>query len=117
MTKYIKEYERIIKERLGKRVSPEKLSEWIDYHKNQITHLQDERIIHLLITLNFGICFLLAVLAYLILQQFILIVLGCLFFVLLVPYIFHYYFLENTTQRWYGYEKKLYDKKSALKKN
>lgn len=116
MTEYIKEYEKVLKVRLSKKGSVEKLDEWIEYHKIQIEHLQHERTIHLFVTLNFGIFFLMSILAFLIIHTPDLILLAGLFFVLLVPYIFHYYFLENTTQRWYGFEKMLFDKRGSLKK-
>jgi len=103
----------VLKERLSKKVSAEKLDEWLNYHKTQIDHLKHERLIHLLVTLTFGVCFFLSVLAFFMSEKIEIIGIGCLFLILFVPYIFHYYFLENTTQMWYRIEKKLYDKKSA----
>ena len=116
MTEHIKEYEKVLIERLSKKASAKQFDEWISFHKIQIKHLKHERLIHLLVTLTFGICFLLSVLAFLISEKIGIFGISCLFLILLTPYIFHYYFLENTTQRWYGYENKLYDKKLTSKK-
>ena len=64
----------------------------------QIRIAQHERLIHLMVTLAFGICDLMA---YAVLFATALVLL-----VLLVPYIFYYYFMENSVQKMYGY----YDK-------
>jgi hypothetical protein len=71
-------------------------------HERVIGSIQHERLIHLMVTLSFGAFLLISVAVALVrpcLQMFLLI---GLFFVLLVPYLFHYYFLENTVQRWYA---------------
>lgn len=76
----------------------------LNYHKLMISRIQHERLIHLIITTFVGICFVLCFLAFLIAKE---ILLGILVFVLLflfTAYIFHYRFLENTTQSWYKIE-------------
>ncbi len=38
----------------------------------------------------------------------IVLFLPLLFLILFIPYVFHYFFLENSVQRWYVFEQKLY---------
>ena len=67
----------------------------------RIQFYQHERLIHLLVTLAFALFFLLSLFMALILKQLGILVLTGLFLVLLVPYIKHYYFLENSVQELY----------------
>jgi hypothetical protein len=71
----------------------------------QIGFFQHERLIHLLVTVTFAIMLMLAMLASLILAFFSLslYILILLFLVLLIPYIVHYYHLENGVQKLYSY--------------
>jgi len=70
-------------------------------HMQMIDFMQHERLIHLLVTLAFGICLLItAAMALLAPSQLIFLLMGLLL-ILFVPYISHYFFLENTVQRWY----------------
>jgi Ca2+/Na+ antiporter len=73
------------------------------FHRTQIDCMQHERLIHLLVTLFFGLCTLLTLLVVVIGHQtpITVLVLLVLFLVLLVPYVAHYYKLENGVQRWY----------------
>ena len=67
----------------------------------RICFYQHERLIHLIVTMSFGVFFLLSLLLITVNHSFIL--LSALFLVLLVPYIAHYYFLENSVQKLYTY--------------
>lgn len=71
----------------------------------QIGFFQHERLIHLLVTLAFAIFAIISIFAYLITEQIMVLVLFGTFMVLLIPYIKHYYLLENGTQELYD----LYD--------
>lgn len=71
----------------------------------QIEFFQHERLIHLLVTIAFAFFALLSMFFYLLTEQFMVLVLFFLFLVLLIPYIRHYYILENGTQKLYA----LYD--------
>ena len=64
---------------------------------------QHERLIHLLVMLAFGIFFMLSLFMYMVVQGIGLLILSALFLVLLVPYIKHYYFLENSVQTLYKF--------------
>jgi hypothetical protein len=71
------------------------------FHRAQIDYMQHERLIHLLVTLFFGLSALLTLL-FLVLHPTAMVgVLVFLLLVLLVPYLVHYYRLENGVQRWY----------------
>lgn len=67
----------------------------------RIGFFSHERLIHLLVTLGFAVFFLLSLFMTLIVKEIGLLVLTALFLVLLVPYIRHYYFLENSIQKMY----------------
>lgn len=69
----------------------------------QIQFFQHERLIHLIVTVTFALLTILSVLAYLFLLQLGLGILVILLLVLLVPYIRHYYILENGVQKLYEY--------------
>lgn len=69
----------------------------------QIQFFQHERLIHLIVTVTFAILTVLSVLSFLALVQLGLLVLSILLVVLLVPYIRHYYILENGVQKLYTY--------------
>ncbi len=69
----------------------------------QIQFFQHERLIHLIVTVTFALLTMLSVLASLMLVQVGFLVLTVLLVVLLVPYIRHYYILENGVQKLYEY--------------
>lgn len=69
----------------------------------QIQFFQHERLIHLIVTVLFALLTVITLLANLFLLQPLLLVLSLLFLVLLVPYIKHYYLLENGVQELYEY--------------
>lgn len=69
----------------------------------QIQFFQHERLIHLIVTVTFAILTVLSIFAFLALEQIGLLALCILLLVLLVPYIRHYYILENGVQKLYTY--------------
>lgn len=71
-------------------------------HLAQISFFQHERLIHLIVTCLFAILSFAVFLSLLFLFQIGLAVLFCMLLVLLVPYIRHYYILENGVQRMYA---------------
>ncbi|MBN2201607.1 hypothetical protein JW777_06630 [bacterium] len=99
--KYMNEHEARVREVLDKG----DIREWAglkESHGRMIRFMQHERLIHLLVLLAVASFFLIS-LGLVWMRPSLPIVLLCgLFFVLLVPYVFHYYFLENAVQRWYA---------------
>ena len=73
----------------------------------QIGFFQHERLIHLIVTVLFGLAVVITIPAYLITREAALLVLGALFLCLLFPYIIHYFHLENGVQQLYLYYNKL----------
>lgn len=99
MRKYLSEYREYIKKLLeGSDCDWEKLAA---EHLVKIQFFQHERIVHLIVTVLFALMTLGAVIAFVITKEIGLLALSVLFAALIVPYIRHYYFLENQTQELY----------------
>lgn len=71
-------------------------------HLQQISFFQHERLIHLLVTITFALLELLSLIAALLVQELSMMLLTGVLLILLVPYIRHYYILENAVQKMYG---------------
>ena len=82
----------------------------IDEHLIQVGFFQHERLVHLIVTVTFALLLMLAVVAFLITEAVQIIFLCIAFLVLLVPYISHYYLLENETQKMYVQYDKMLEK-------
>ena len=97
MKNEIKEYKEYIKQQAADPdTDKKKLAEELLV---RIGFYQHERLIHLIVTMSFAIFFLLSLILVSINVYFL--ALSVLLLVLLVPYIAHYYFLENSTQELY----------------
>ncbi len=70
-------------------------------HLQQISFFQHERLIHLLVTVTFALLELISLIALLFLPELSMILLTLVLLILLVPYIRHYYILENSVQKMY----------------
>ena len=79
----------------------------VEDHFNQISFFQHERLVHLIVTLAFAILEVVAMLGAAVTGSIGFIALAVLLLVLLIPYIVHYYFLENETQKLYPQYEKL----------
>lgn len=100
MEKRILNYRRYIDELLQK-----ENADWakvLKQHLVQISFFQHERLIHLIVTVTFAILEMIALAATLIVFTPMLAVLDILLLVLLIPYVRHYYILENETQKMYA---------------
>ena len=73
----------------------------IESHLTQIAFFAHERLVHLIVMCLVAICTVMCILTFIIKSEIMLLPLIVLFFVLLVPYIMHYYLLENSVQRMY----------------
>lgn len=87
----------------------------IQEHLVQISFFQHERLIHLLVTLAFALMEIACVVALIIEPQTVVAALALLLLVLLVPYIVHYYFLENETQKLYRQYDLMLERRRAAK--
>ncbi|RHT16579.1 hypothetical protein DW835_16415 [Clostridium sp. AM34-9AC] len=79
------------------RIVRDKLKE----HLTQISFFQHERLIHLIVTVTFALLEMLAILLNVISDSLFSILLPVVILILLVPYIRHYYILENEVQKMY----------------
>ncbi|MGN0395663.1 MAG: hypothetical protein ACI4EF_09875 [Coprococcus sp.] len=77
-----------------------------DKHLRQIGFFMHERLIHLIVMFLFAIATVITCLVFVVSEQITVLLLAIALMVLLVPYIKHYYLLENSVQ--YMYEQ--YDK-------
>lgn len=84
-------------------------------HLVQIGFFQHERLIHLIVTVTFAILEMLTVC--MIVSEFTLsmCVLALLLLVLLIPYVRHYYILENEVQRMYEQYDKIIEKQGRMR--
>jgi hypothetical protein len=98
---------------ISKKIKDGKGRNWetiLRHHRETIKFMQHERLIHLLVTLAFGIKFVVVMIFSLIYPRMILFVVDGLLLVLLVPYIFHYFKLENGVQKMYWVDKLIQSK-------
>mgnify|MGYP003297170904 CR=1 FL=1 len=105
MTEYLTNYMRYIQEKLEKCSDSAELETILYEHKDKIAFMQHERIVHFLVTMMFALilCIFTAVLVFT--PNIPILALVTIILVLLIFYIKHYYFLENTVQKMY----KVYD--------
>ena len=82
----------------------------IELHCTQVQAFAHERLIHLLVTLFFGLVFFASMVCTAVWPLWQFFVLDALLVVLLGFYIQHYYFLENTLQTLYPITQQLYHK-------
>lgn len=88
-------------------------NEQLKYFSRWIGYFQHERLIHLMVTCLFAILTILTIFINLFKFSIPSLILFVLFFILLIPYIGHYYLLENKTQYLYN----LYDQMVIKSKN
>jgi len=109
MTDFLNQY---LKE-IDNKLKDKETKDWkliLSHHRETIKFMQHERLIHLLVTLAFAIKFIVVMMFTLIYPQPILLVIDGLILVLLVPYIFHYFRLENGVQKLYWIDKLIREK-------
>jgi hypothetical protein len=110
--KYMNRHEARVREAL-RTGSAGDLEAAAETHKRMLAAMQHERTIHLLVTLAFGSFFLITLAVAAIRPAVSAVLLSGLFFLPLVPYVFHYYFLENAVQRWYTLSDELENKRKS----
>lgn len=76
----------------------------------QIGFMQHERLIHLIVTFLFAMLLIISIMGLVLAPSVGMIALATLFLLLVIPYVAHYYFLENNVQKLYT----LYNKVSEL---
>mgnify|MGYP006981377119 FL=1 len=74
----------------------------LEEHLVQVGFFQHERLIHLIVTFTFALLELLAILLSMIVDSLFTLLLPVVILILLIPYIRHYYILENEVQKMYA---------------
>lgn len=100
MRKYIKAYIAYIDRLLAQGEIPE-IDKIRENHLKQISFMQHERLMHLIVTVLFSVMLFITIGILTYTDNITYCFLTVLLLVLLVPYIFHYYFLENGIQKMY----------------
>ena len=106
MTEYLTDYMNTVTERLEGCTEQEELDAILSEHMDKIALMQHERIVHFLVTMMFAVILSIFMVGMLLTENIMLTVLVTIIMILLVFYIKHYYFLENTVQKMY----RIYDK-------
>ena len=99
--KYMQAHESFVREQLLLYQEKKDWDTLKNKHELLISRMQHERLIHLLVTLAFGVFILITMACAFMAPAKALYLLMGFFLVLFVPYVAHYFFLENTVQRWY----------------
>ena len=79
----------------------------LNQHQTMIQRIQHERLIHLLVTIFVGLIMSVASFITLLTKDVVFLIFVVPLFFLFIAYLFHYRFLENTTQSWYEIEDKI----------
>ena len=97
-------------------VSPQDV-DWdavLEEHMVQVAFFQHERLIHLIVTVMFALMTILALGIFCIAGNLLILLLIFLLLILLVPYVGHYYTLENEVQKMYGQYDVILQKKKEM---
>lgn len=106
MWKELKEFMSYMETQTSKELSDEEKEKLNEELQIKIGYFQHERIVHFLVTMLVALCTMMSMLGFVALQNIGMGVLFVAFFGLFIPYIVHYYHLENGVQKLYTY----YDK-------
>jgi len=102
MHKYLQSYLDFINNRLEEgKISAEELKNLKEEHLRQIGFMQHERFIHLIVTVLFALMMFISLGIFAASENIMFAVLAILILMPLVPYIAHYYFMENSVQKMY----------------
>ena len=108
---YMAYIDRLLADDAGK--NEEDYEKIMEEHKLQLTFFMHERLVHLLVTLTFALLAVATFFALVFAFQPGLVVLFIALLVLLVPYIMHYYLLENGVQKMYRQYDEMYKRARA----
>jgi len=103
ITKWCREYEKQLEEALSSEPSGDELARLLASHEKRLSYLMHERLIHLIVVFITVILVLFSIALILFCPETMpaSLPMFLILFVLLVFYIRHYFFLENTVQHWY----------------
>lgn len=98
---YRKYMDELLKRIKGGEISQEEVERLKKEHLTQVSFFQHERLIHLIVTVTFAILEMLAIFLFMLCPSTPVFCLVVIILVLLLPYIRHYYILENEVQKMY----------------
>jgi len=101
MYEYMKRHEAFVRSTLDAGLRDVDWAALGRHHERQIRYMQHERVVHLLVMLFVGLFALLTLLFLVSRPSLTVAALVLLLLTLFVPYLVHYYRLENGVQRWY----------------
>lgn len=108
MTKYLTAYRKYILACLEDDSTD--FTRLLEYHREHIGFFMHERLVHLIVMVLFALATVACFLVIAVTEKVILIPLAAALMCLLIPYIKHYYFLENTVQALYKDYERIYEK-------
>lgn len=82
-------------------IEEQTMQEMVQEHLVQVGFFQHERLIHLIVTVTFALLEMLAIVLSVISDSLFTLLLPIVILILLIPYIRHYYILENEVQKMY----------------
>lgn len=85
----------------AEQITQKLIQDKLEEHMVQVGFFQHERLIHLIVTVTFALLEMLAIVLSVISDSLFTLVLPVVILILLVPYIRHYYILENEVQKMY----------------
>lgn len=85
----------------AEQITQELIQDKLKEHLVQVGFFQHERLIHLIVTVTFALLEMLAIVLSVISDSLFTLLLPVVILILLVPYIRHYYILENEVQKMY----------------
>lgn len=85
----------------AEKITQELIRDKLEEHLVQVGFFQHERMIHLIVTVTFALLEMLAIVLSVISDSLFTLLLPVVILILLIPYIRHYYILENEVQKMY----------------
>lgn len=107
MKKYLTEYRKHFRALIDSGCD---LKALLAYHEKQIEFFQHERLVHLIVTVLFATAEIITIIAAAVIHGLAVIILAIAILCLLIPYISHYYFLENQVQYMYDDFNELFER-------
>lgn len=86
----------------AEQITQKLIQDKLEEHLVQVGFFQHERLIHLIVTVTFALLEMLAIVLSVISDSLFTLLLPIVILILLIPYIRHYYILENEVQKMYG---------------
>lgn len=86
----------------AEQITQKLIQDKLEEHLVQVGFFQHERLIHLIVTVTFALLEMLAIVLSVISDSLFTLLLPVVILILLIPYIRHYYILENEVQKMYG---------------